>query len=279
MKHLNLSLLGVFLSCVICNAGLAGRQSSDQQSFCTPEGCQIGGPAFVADSAGTNPKERLAFQLLDICGRQINSSDYAGVPVLFFFGSCWCGGCQSDAEPFRQLAAEYTDRGLVCVRVVAGDNELAAMDFQNHFRLPMVQLMDTDRAFETQYNPDGWTFLMLCDQQGTVVYTHHHFPDAGGEDWIKMKAAIDRVLSSPVKPRVLWRDGTPYMPATLERTGEDKSERLNERFASMACAPDGNLYLVSTAVRHDSCDVFLTSFDSANVIGVEIGFFGQPLLA
>ena len=25
--------------------------------------------------------------------------------------------------------------------------------------------------------------------------------------------------------------------------------------------------------------MFLTSFDSANVIGVEIGFFGQPLLA
>jgi peroxiredoxin len=269
MKHTYLSLLVVMFSCLMANAEkpkakLNGRDLVNQQPYCTPEGCQPGDTVPVTVSATTNPNEILAFQLFDVYGRQVNSVDYAGVPVLFFFGSCWCGGCQSDAEPFRQLAAEYAGKGLVCIRVVAGDNELAALDFQNHFRLPMLQLMDTDRAFEKRYNRDGWTFLMVCDRQGRVVYTHHHLPDAGSEDWKKLRAAIDGVLSSPVEPQALKRDGTAYMRATLERSGECESERLNERFASMACAPDGKMYLVFTAVRHDSCDVLLCWFDGTN---------------
>jgi peroxiredoxin len=238
MRHLYISILAVMLSCVISNADKA--------------------------EAEVNPEERLAFDLSDACGRRVSSADYAGVPMLFFFGSCWCGGCQSDAEPFRQLAEEYAGKGLVSVRVVAGDNELAALDFQNHFRLPMVQLMDTDRAFEKRYNRDGWTFLMLCDREGRVVYAHHHLPDPGSVDLRQLRAAFNEALSSPSEPRLLNRDGTVYMRATLERSGECESERLNERFASMTCAMDGKMYLVFTAVRHDACGVMLRCYDGTN---------------
>lgn len=263
MKHIYVSLLVVTLSCVIAKSKLTNSQPANQQPSCTPEGCQVDSSTSIATSAGTKLNKHLAFQLFDVYGRQVNSADYTGVPVLFFFGSCWCGGCQSDAEPFRQLAEEYSGKGLMCIRVVAGDNELAALDFQNHFHLPMVQLMDPDRAFEKRYNRDGWTFLMLCDRNGRVVYTHHHFPDPG-KDLEKLRTAIDGVLSSPVEPRLLDRDGTVYMRTTLERSGECKSEHLNERFASMTCAPDGRMYLVFTAVRHDSCDVRLRWYDGTN---------------
>jgi thiol-disulfide isomerase/thioredoxin len=269
MKHICLSFLIVMLPCVMSNAQnskaeVKGRQPANHQPSCMPEGCEVGDTDAVTASTKASPNEVLAFQLFDVYGRQVDAADYAGVPVLIFFGSCWCGGCMEDTKPFCQLAEEYAGKGLVCIRTVAGDNELAALDFQNHFRLPMVHLMDPDRAFEKRYNRDGWTFLMLCDRHGRVVHTVHHFPDPGDENWKKLRAAIDGVLSSPVEHQALKRDGTIYMPATLKRSGESQSDRFNERFASMTCAPDGKMYLVFTAVRNESCDVLLRWFDGTN---------------
>jgi peroxiredoxin len=269
MKNLCFCLSVMTFLCLVSSAknsttDLNGSRPAPSRQNCAEEGCEVCDTDTLNTATKANLNEVLAFRLFDACGRQVDSADYAGVPVLLFFGSCWCGGCQSDAEPFRRLAQEYAGKGLVCIRTVAGDNELAALDFQNHFRLPMVQLMDPDRAFEKRYNRDGWTFLMLCDRHGRVVYTVHHFPEPGDENWKKLRAAIDRVLSSPVEHRALKRDGTIYMPATLYRSGESQTDRLNERFASMTCAPDGKMYLVFTAVRHDSCDVLLRWYDGTS---------------
>ncbi|MHC4752948.1 MAG: TlpA family protein disulfide reductase, partial [Planctomycetota bacterium] len=56
------------------------------------------------------------------------------------------------------------------IRVISGDNELSALDFQKHYRMPIVHLMDSDRAFERKYNKRGWPFLLLVDSEGQVVY-------------------------------------------------------------------------------------------------------------
>ena len=170
MKHVCLSILVVMLWCVMSNAQsskteLKGRQSANPQPYCTPEGCDVGDTGAAAASTKANPNEVLAFQLFDVYGRQVDSADYAGVPVLIFFGSCWCGGCMEDTKPFRQLAGEYAGKGLVCLRTVAGDNELAALDFQNHFRLPMAHLMDPDRAFESK----RYGGCLLCRRAGARV--------------------------------------------------------------------------------------------------------------
>jgi thiol-disulfide isomerase/thioredoxin len=266
MKPLCFPLSVVMLAGLVSNAenskaSLKDRQPAQGQEYCTAEGCEVGDAKTGNVSTKAGSKAGLAFQLFDVFGRQVDSVDYADVPVLILFGSCWCGGCQQDAEPFRQLAAEYAGKGLQCIRTVAGDNELAALDFRNHYRLPVVQLMDTDRAFEKRYNPDGWTFLMLCDRQGKVVHTIHSPRD---EDWKQLRAVIDKELSRPVEHRSVRRDGTIYMPATLKRSGESQTDRLNERFASLTCAPDGKIYVVFTAVRNESCDVLLRWFDGTS---------------
>jgi thiol-disulfide isomerase/thioredoxin len=209
---------------------------------------------------GKQSKNMLGFQLYDVYGRMVDSQDYAGLPVLVMFGSCWCGGCQQDAEPFRQLAEEYAGKRLLCIRTVAGDNELAALDFQNHYRLPMVQLLDTNRAFEKKYNPDGWTFLMLCDRQGKVVYKVNSPRE---EDWKKLRAAINVVLEKPAERHAVMRDGTIYMPATLKRSGELDADKACQRFASIACSPNGRIYVVFTAIGNETNDVLMRWFDGA----------------
>ena len=201
MKHVCLSILVVMLWCVMSNAQsskteLKGRQSANPQPYCTPEGCDVGDTGAAAASTKANPNEVLAFQLFDVYGRQVDSADYAGVPVLIFFGSCWCGGCMEDTKPFRQLAGEYAGKGLVCLRTVAGDNELAALDFQNHFRLPMAHLMDPDRAFESK----RYGGRLLCRRAGArgecgneERYCRSPSLHAQGNFWLDPSATVPAV--------------------------------------------------------------------------------------
>ncbi len=139
----------------------------------------FGLPRTVASSNGKKHTEApdyremvpLEFTLMDAYGRQVCASDYRGVPVLISTGACWCGGCQSEAEPLRLLAEKYRARGLQVIRSVSYDSNLPAWEFQKHYRLPFVQLLDPIREFERHYNRDGWSFLMLADRE-----RKGHFP-------------------------------------------------------------------------------------------------------
>ena len=204
--------------------------------------------------------DRLGFHMPDIYGRIVDSQDYANTPVLVMSGSCWCGGCQQDAEPLRRIAAEYAPKGLQTIRTVAGDNELAALDFQKHYRLGFVQLLDTNRSFDKRYNDDGWTFLMLADREGKIVYKVNSPHE---KDWLKLRSILNKMLSETVISKTIIRDGIAYMPATLQRTGETETHYICERFPSVACGQDGKVYVVFTTNRNGTSDVFLRIFDGS----------------
>ncbi len=201
---------------------------------------------------------KLGFRLPDMYGRIVDSQDYSDVPVLVMSGSCWCGGCQQDAEPLRKIAAEYAGRGLVTIRSVAGDNELAALDFQKHYRLPFVQLLDTNRSFEKRYNTDGWTFLMLADHSGKIVY---RINSPHEKDWSDLRGILNKMLSVPLSKKTIIRDGIAYMPSTLQRSGEMERQRMCEGFPSVACGTNGHVYVVFTTNRNGSSDVYIRGFD------------------
>jgi len=203
---------------------------------------------------------RLGFRLPDIYGRIVDSQDYANVPVLIMSGSCWCGGCQQDAEPLRRIAALYPPRDLQTIRTVAGDNELAALDFQKHYRLRFVQLLDTNRSFEKRYNDDGWTFLMLADREGKIVYKVNSPHE---KDWLKLRSILNKMLSGTMSSKTIIRDGIAYMPATLQRTGEIENRRICEHFPSVACGQDGKVYVIFTTNRNGTSDVFIRVFDGS----------------
>ena len=199
--------------------------------------------------------EPLKFSLVDVFGRQVTSDDYAGVPVAVMAGACWCGGCQQDARPFVELAAEYAPRGVQFIRSVSCDDELAALEFQKHYRMPMVQLMDTNRTFEKQYNRDGWTFLMLVDRDGKVVYR------ANSPDLSKLGPQLDALIATPVDQKPIVRDGVPYLSATLARSGETDAQHRRDEFPSIACDSKGRVHVVFTSNRNGNSDVFLRTFD------------------
>ena len=252
----------------VCLAEITGSYFGDDKEkwktahpseACTVIECK--GPAEMQSSSGFREaysSDRLDFRIPDTYGRVVDSQDYVNVPVLVMSGSCWCGGCQQDAEPLRIIAAQYASKGLQTIRTVAGDNELASLDFQKHYRLGFVHLLDTNRSFEKRYNRDGWTFLMLADRTGKIVYKVNSPHEA---EWRELRSILSKMLSTSSPVKTVMRDGVAYMGPTLERTGEHQERRICERFPSVACGADGKVYVVFTTNRNSSSDIFLRVFD------------------
>ena len=213
---------------------------------------------FSPIRAGEAPGDQkpLRFSLTDTYGRRVSSDDYKGVPVLVEFGACWCGGCQGEAAKLGRIAADFRPRGLAVLHAVAGDNELGSLEYQKHYRLNIVNVLDSNREFEKTYNRDGWPFVIVADRSGNVVYA------AGGlQDSASLESLLGKVLTRAPAAGVKTLEGIPYMPATLKRSGESDKPRLRERFPSVACGPDGRVYLAFTSNRNGNDDVFARVFD------------------
>lgn len=246
-------------------AEITGRNYSGGKEPASPRGSEKSNNSAAGSLRKGYSRSRLDFQMPDIYGRIVDSKDYTSVPVLVFSGSCWCGGCQADCVPFRKLTAEFAPAGLMAIRTVAGDNELAAMDFQKHYRLDFVQLLDTDRSFEKRYNNTGkWSFIMLADTNGRIVSKINRPEEY---DWNKLRQKLSGLFSSAAASRTVTRDSIKYLPATLKRTNETETQNAWEIFPSIACDPSGKIYVVFTTNRNGSSDIYLRVFDGTKWSG------------
>ncbi len=66
--------------------GNVTRVCSALAALALPASCVWPVPAAAAGGAVS---DHLSFELPDVFGRQVRSSDYAGTPVLITFGACW----------------------------------------------------------------------------------------------------------------------------------------------------------------------------------------------
>lgn len=132
------------------------------------------------------------------------------------------------------------------------------MEFQKHYQLPIVHLLDANRTFEKKYHRGGWPFLMLADKKGQVVYKNNALIES---EMSKITGLLDSMLRQQPEVEVVTADGVSYMPATLQRSGESKKARRCDRFPSLACGPDGKVYVVFTTNRNGNSDVFIRVFD------------------
>lgn len=222
---------------------------------CTEDSCVI--PIDSPSDNSPKPRETIEFVLPDTFGHIVSSEDYLGAPVLYIFGACWCGGCQQDMKSFREFIAKNQSTGLQGVRVVALDNELESLDFQKHYRLDCVQLLDTNRQLEKKLNNrQGWTFLVLADPDGHVVYRTNNPKESDYKAIYQILKSVS--ANTPVK--AIKQNGVGYMPATLKRYSSGNPV-VNERFPSIAAGPDGTIYVVYTASGEEPSDIMMRTFD------------------
>ncbi len=208
------------------------------------------------------PWDGIELSLWDVFGRKFYLSDYAGMPTLLYTGACWCGGCQKESNYIDDFANEYAPKGLHIIRGVCGDNELSALDFKKHYQLPIVHLMDTNRILDTKHNTNGWPFFAIFDKTGVLVYKK--IEGYVHEELETIEPIIDDLLADSPQITPVIRDGVPYPPVTIARSGENTTTLRRERFSSLACGFDGKVYVVFTSNRNGNSDVFIKVFDGTS---------------
>ena len=71
---------------------------------------------FGAGSEMT-PVPAPAWELNDVDGNRVKSSDFAGKVVILDFWATWCVTCRKEVPGFIELQRQYADRGLVIIGV------------------------------------------------------------------------------------------------------------------------------------------------------------------
>lgn len=119
--------------------------------------------------------------------------------------------------------------------------------------MPIVYLMDSDRAFERKHNRDGWPFLMLVDPNGQIIYKSNNLIDRDKELMKRLRKFEKKSFPAQIKTA----DGVLYMTSSLQRSGEDEQLLLNDRLTSIAAGNDGKIYTVFTSVKNGNSDIVL----------------------
>lgn len=147
------------------------------------------------------------------------------------------------------------------IRVISGDNELSALDFQKHYRMPVIHLMDSDVAFEKKYNRSGWwPFLLLVDSEGNVIHQCNNLIEREG----KLLRLLKKLNSESFTAATRTADGVCYMTSTLQRNGEVEKLLKSERFTSIAAGRDGQIYIVFTSLKNGNSDIVMRIYDDTS---------------
>jgi hypothetical protein len=155
------------------------------------------------------------------------------------------------------LAAQYEKAGVQFLRVISGDHERTALDFQKHYRQSAVYLMDTDVSFQAAHSRGGWPFLMLVGPNGAIVRKVNNMVDGDPE----ILKALQRMKAAPDAAPIRIVDGVHYSSETLRRSGELNKPQIREHSSHLAATPDGRVFLVFTSWRGQSSDVWLRVWD------------------
>ncbi len=133
-------------------------------------------PLFRSISRSSVSTERAPeWELKDLDGKRVKSSDFIGQVVILDFWATWCAPCKAEIPGFIALQKEYGDRGLVVIGVSLDDQGLAIVkrfvaDLGMNYQVVLgdVTLM---QAFGGTAIPT----TVIIDRTGNIVARHVGF--------------------------------------------------------------------------------------------------------
>lgn len=115
------------------------------------------------------------FTLIDLEGKEMKLSDYAGKVIILDFWATWCPPCVQEIPHFNELSKEYADSGLVVLGVsVDRDGAEAVVKFKSKspidYRVAMVN-QETYQVYQSYLPPGeqgGIPFTFVIDRKGSI---------------------------------------------------------------------------------------------------------------
>ncbi|MDD5200400.1 MAG: TlpA disulfide reductase family protein [Terrimicrobiaceae bacterium] len=175
-RHAGKLLLFGGLSAYVLVSGRTG--SCPACSFITGA---IGLPAFIpsaqaAEPAGAASQKAPEWELKDVDGKTVKSSDFAGKVVILDFWATWCPPCKLEIPGFAELQKKYGKQGLVVVGVSLDEGGPEGVrSFMKQFAMNYPVLMGNAKIAQDFGGMEAIPTTFIIDRKGNIAGGHVGF--------------------------------------------------------------------------------------------------------
>jgi len=163
--------------------------------FCASQSCAMSGASIPS---GSTPPIQVQFELPDISGKILRTSDFRGKVVLLDIWASWCGPCSEALPLYANLQKELADRKFQVIAVSVDEEKSALVDYVNdnfgQKGLPFVILHDQEGDLARELGVDTMPTTYILDQNAKMIFLHRGFN--GEDDLAKLRGKIQDALSS-----------------------------------------------------------------------------------
>ena len=120
-------------------------------------------------------KEAPAWELKDLEGQVVKSSDFLGKVVILDFWATWCPPCKAEIPGFIALQKQYGDRGLVVIGVSLDDRGPAVVKrFRADLQMNYLVVLG-DVALMQAFGGTAIPTTVIINRAGKIVSRHVGF--------------------------------------------------------------------------------------------------------
>ena len=154
----------------------------------------LSGNLSIASDANQieSPKPAPGWELKDLDGKTVHSSDFKGKIVVLDFWATWCQPCRAEIPGFIELQKKYQGQGLAIVGISvdqAGLDTIKSFAKKLGINYPVVL---TDAKIDAAYGGiDGLPTTLIIDRSGRIVKRHLGFTE---------KSEIESEIKPLLKP-------------------------------------------------------------------------------
>jgi len=112
------------------------------------------------------------FSLTAFDGRPLSLSANRGKVVLLDFWATWCEPCKAEIPHFVDLQNHYGSQGLQIIGLSMDDDEQAARDFYQHYKMNYPVALASSRITDQYGGVLGLPITFAIDRQGRIVSRH-----------------------------------------------------------------------------------------------------------
>ncbi len=147
----------------------------------------------IANTAGKKLPVAPPWELKDLNGRSVKSSDFKGKVVMLNFWATWCPPCREEIPALIALQNQYKDKGLVVVGVSLDQNGPATVKaFVARMKVHYPVVMGDDKIAAAYGGVSIIPTTYLIDRQSNIAGGVE-----GGADQATLESAIAPLLGKP----------------------------------------------------------------------------------
>jgi len=158
----------------------------------TTSGLVVGRGQMLKAQAKEREKgpEALAFHLVTVDGKRLNSTDLRGRPVLLDLMATWCVVCRDQMPMLNDTFNKHKDKmAFVSIDMDQYETDEQLRAFRDQYKAQWPFAMDRTGSVFGAFYPEGYPTLVLLDSEGRVVYMFE-----GGIGQADLDSAIGLVL-------------------------------------------------------------------------------------